>query len=142
MIAEFDQQVDELLGVDEANINTHYAKIASELGYWGRMYASVYREWRLAKLQKQRLEAALKQGKRAELEMARGKVTIDQVEAAVVADPQMQECENAEVEAEFEKLNVGAVVDALSAKKEMLISLGAHMRAEMGGDPSIRQTAV
>lgn len=139
MSTEFDQQVDGLLAVDETNINRHYASIAGDLGYWGRMYASAHREWRVAKLKKQRLEAALKQSKRSELEAARGKVTVDQVEAAVVLDAQMQECENEEVEAEFEKQNIGAVVDALLAKKEMLISLGAHMRAEMGGDPLIRQ---
>ena len=41
-------------------------------------------------------------------------------------------------DADGRRLKLQGVLDAVRTKKDMLVSLGASMRAEMQGDPSIR----
>jgi len=53
--------------------------------------------------------------------------------------PVMQQAEQALIEAGYHVDKVRAVYDALRAKRDMLVGLGAQQRAEMQGDPTIRQ---
>jgi hypothetical protein len=50
----------------------------------------------------------------------------------------MQQAEQALINASYHVDKVRAVYDALRAKRDMLVGLGAQQRAEMQGDPTIR----
>jgi hypothetical protein len=56
-------------------------------------------------------------------------------------DPDGQQARAKEVAADAERVRLYGVLDALRSKRDMLISLGAHIRAEMQHDPMIRERA-
>jgi hypothetical protein len=71
--------------------------------------------------------------------LAKGdKATEKTVEASVECDAEYQEVRYRYVEAEAEKVRLAGIMEAMKSKKEMLISLGANLRVEMGSDPMIR----
>ena len=56
----------------------------------------------------------------------------------VLTDDSYQETALALVEADVDRQRCRGIVDAISTKKDMLQSLGAKLRAEMGSDPMVR----
>ena len=71
--------------------------------------------------------------------LADGKATEKLIEAKAMCNPEWQKAHIALVEIEAEKTRVRGICDSIAAKKEMLISLGAHIRSEMEGDPMLRR---
>ncbi len=69
------------------------------------------------------------------------KATESVVEATVESTKMYNAACMSLVEAQGRKLKANTEVEALRAKKDMLISLGAHIRAELGGDLSLRERA-
>jgi hypothetical protein len=140
MVATLPFGIGPAVSIDEGDINPDFRRVSADLAYWGNMAAQLHRDWRLEKLATKRLAAALAISKRAALETSgRGKVTISEVDAAVEMDATYQGQQAAELEAEFCKMQMEAFRDAIYAKKDMLVSLGAQMRAEMNSEPSIRR---
>lgn len=128
--------------VDDFDINGEYVRLSADLAYWNEQYAHAYRSWRVAKLAIDRVKSEQRAIIRANLEFEKAKVTIAEVESLVLCTPQYQDAVRTELDAEFEKMRLFGVVDAVRAKKEMLVSLGAHMRAEMGPDMSLRRRSI
>ena len=63
---------------------------------------------------------------------------MDQVEAEAVNDPKYVEAKRNEVYLEAETKRLVGMVDAVRTKRDMLVSLGAHIRAEMEHEPLIK----
>lgn len=128
--------------VEPLALEEEFVRLPADLAYWNAQYSEAFRRYQLAKLYVEKLSAQLSLLVREDLQsQTRGRVTIAEVEMSVQVSPEYQAARAAEVEAEAEKVRLYGVVDAIRSKKEMLISLGAHMRAEMGADPSIRHRA-
>lgn len=119
-------------------IQEEYVRLPSDLAYWGQRYTDALRVFLGAKLDMDRTEARVKILCRAELNAKEGKVTESMVSAAVDQHPDMEKARLALIEAEVEKARLGNVLDAIRAKKDMLVSLGAHVRSEMEHDPLLR----
>jgi hypothetical protein len=66
------------------------------------------------------------------------KVTAEDIDAYVVTCDEVILAGDRLVEAQIRKERLDGVLEDASAKKEMLISLGAQVRTEMEGDPVIR----
>lgn len=66
------------------------------------------------------------------------KVTAEDIDAYVVTSEEVILAGDRLVEAQIRKERLDGILEDASAKKEMLISLGAQVRTEMEGDPTIR----
>lgn len=119
-------------------IQEEYVRLPSDLAYWGQRYTDALRAFLTAKVNLDRTEARLKIACRAELEAKNSKVTESMVSAAVDQHPEMEAARLGHIATEVEKVRLGGVLDAIRAKKDMLVSLGAHVRSEMEHDPLLR----
>lgn len=70
--------------------------------------------------------------------MAASRVTVAEIEATTTTDAHYLESCTAEIVAEGEKVRLHGVMETLRTKRDMLISLGAHMRSTMQQDITLR----
>lgn len=140
MITDPDEYLRECVRIDDFDIQAEYIRLPADLAYWNSRYADAYRDWNSSKLELDMLCSTLSLAIRDELinQAKGGRVTLAEVEQVLHTTPQYRDAKQKEILAEADKARLYGVVDAIRAKKEMLISLGAHIRLEMGNDPLIR----
>jgi len=125
----------ECVAINPNSLNDEFSRLPADLAYWNSRYAEVYEEYLRAKDISEQTAANAAVVYRGR---STAKVTVAEVEAHVILDDDCTASRADEILAEAKKVKYKGIVDAVLAKKEMLISLGAHVRAEMGGDPSMR----
>lgn len=133
-------KVAEAVRIEPMVLTEEMVRTPSDIAYWNERYSNVYQAWLEAKYSRERVFADLSKATHASLIAQKGKATIAEVESLVLTDPEYVKARSIEIVTETEKVRLGGVMEALRAKKDMLISIGAHMRAEMGGDLSTRRT--
>lgn len=131
-----DEFLKDSVQIDTLQLQEEYTELPAQLAYWNEQYAKALREYLHAKIARVRLHAKLYFEKRAALS---GKVTEASVDAAIETDPRYCNSRDEEADAEAEATRLRGVVESVRTKKDMLVSLGAHIRAEMVGDPSVRR---
>lgn len=124
--------------IDPLCIQEEYVRLPADLAYWNQRYAVAYRTHARERLARKRLEALLAIQYRETFADEGKRPTEAMVAAAVSTDERLDAALGREVEAEVEKVRLYGVLDAVRAKREMLVSLGAHIRQEMQHDPTIR----
>lgn len=133
-----ERSVEDTVKVDPLTLDDEFARIASDLAYWSARFAAVLKRHLVSKARRKRIHAELyleikntppDDGKR---------VTEDGVKAQIEVHERYQEAVENEIDAEVERERLYGVTEALRAKKDALISLGANRRAEMDGNPRIR----
>jgi len=67
------------------------------------------------------------------------KPNLDQLKGAALCSQRYIDAKAREATAESERHRARGRVDALSTKRDMLISLGAHIRLELLRDPAVRK---
>jgi len=138
---EVDDYLAQCVTMDPLQLEEEFVQLPATLAYWNERYAEAQRGYLRAKVERERASSRLTMECRAVLEAKKGKATVGDVEAAVNGHPEYMKTKDLELDTEIEKSRVYGVLDAIRAKKEMLISLGAHIRAEMQGDPTLRDQA-
>lgn len=133
-----DKELARCVNIEPLILNEEFVRLPSDLAYWNGQYSEALKTYLTTKLQLKRLEAQLQMEKRVELETQNKKVTESMVEAAIEIDDRHHAAQLALIESECEKEKLDGFCEALRTKKEMLISLGASLRAEMNGDPMLR----
>ena len=123
--------------IDTANLEAEFCDLPASLAYFNEVYADAFRVYLMARETRKRVEANAAQGAR----IANPKATVGAIDATVDLDPEVYTARAQEIAAESDKIRQFGRVDALRAKKEMLISLGAHIRATEMSDPTIRRQA-
>lgn len=125
--------------IDPLQIQSEFTEVAATLAYWNEQYADALRGQLHAKIARERLYAQLYFDKRKELaDSGVSRVTESMTENAIEIDPRFIAVRDEEADALAESTRLRGVVEAVRTKKDMLVSLGAQLRAEMEGDPSIR----
>lgn len=135
---EFEQYAYDSIAITPEAISEEFARVAVDLAYWNAVYAEKMREHREAELTQKRTKAMLYIKHRTILTETNGKTTEAQVDAAVLLDEDMVVADTNLITAEVEMTKARGTLDAVRAKREMVVSLGAHLRAEMAGDPVLR----
>lgn len=120
-------------------LQEEYVRLPADLAYWNKRYADAYEEVAKAKVGLSRLEALLRIHHRNELVADNAKVTESMVDAAVSGDERFQRAQDDLIAADVRRVTMQGNVDAVRAKREMIVSVGAQIRAEMAGDPTIRK---
>lgn len=141
---DINEYLDECTKIEPAVLEEEFVRVPSDLAFWNNKYAGMYRLWLECKAQRETLYAQLYGEKRTELEAfsAKGRATEAAIDASIMLDDRYTKARAAEIASESEKVRLGGVMDALRSKRDMLISLGAHERATMGHDPTIRARAI
>lgn len=133
-----DQYLAACVRIEPTRITDEFVRVPSDMAYWHEKYAVAYQQWLLAKLQREQTYATLYLQAQTAIALTGKKGTIADIENAVLQDPEYTATRAQEGIAEVAKIRLHGVLDTLRTKKDMLVSLGAHMRAEMG-DLSMRQ---
>ena len=136
---EFEEFLYESVTMDTAiDLDGEFRKISGAIAYWNARYADAIEEHLKAEMDHKQEKARLYLHWRTTLELGGGRITEAMVTAKVESDPDYIESKVKAIEAEAEKVRLRGYTDAVSAKKDMLQSLGAKLRAEMAGDPTVR----
>jgi hypothetical protein len=135
-----DEFLEDVINIDPLNIDEHFRRVPAELAYYNQQYADAVEAHLKAKAECERTHA------RVYIELSdvtddKGKkLTVAAIEANIQMNDDYHIAKMGMLNAEAEKLRLRGKVDVVSAKKEMLISLGAHIRVEMS-DPMVRAQA-
>jgi hypothetical protein len=125
--------------VDPLTIKEQFTELPGRLAYWNARLADAHERLLEASAVVKLVTAAAQLTVRAQLAGRGEKVTESIVDAHVACDAACVQALLVEIDAEVEKQHVRGRVDALHAKRDMLMSLGAMLREEMKGDPMIRE---
>lgn len=142
----------ECVKIEPTALEEEFIRIPADLSFWNQRYADTYQLWLECKLKRETLYATLYRDKKMDLEnnaqprtLASGKPgafkapSESAIDTEILLDDSYQNARAEEIAAESEKVRLWGIMDALRSKRDMLISIGAHQRAEMQADPSIRR---
>lgn len=135
---EMESYLTECVSIDPLRLQEAFANIPAELAYWNEQYAEALRKQLHAKIEKDRLSAQIFFEKRVELKESDIRPTEAVLKAAVESDARYNVARSEEADAHAEAIRLKGVAEAVRTKRDMLVSLGAHVRAEMDGDPHIK----
>lgn len=135
-----DEYLKECVRINPEDIQSEYLRIPADLAYWNAQYATALRAHLMAEVDLKIMKGRLIPMIREQIVIKGGKPTVDQVDALVESNEDYIAQRYELVGTEVAKNEAYGKLDAIRSKKEMLISLGAHIRAEMEGDPSLRET--
>ena len=133
-----DKFLSKVIDIDALNIEEHFRSVPAELAYYNAQYADATERFLKAKMMCERAHAKAYQDVIHNAEMGGKKVTVAAIEANIQLDLGYQCAREELVVSEAEKQRIRGKVETVSTKKDMLISLGAHIRSEMS-DPMIRK---
>lgn len=140
MSEEIDSLLVDSTRIDPINVKDEFVRVSADMAYWGEQFAQASRTLQRKKLNYEQVRAALWLEKREGASRTGKKPpTVDDIKAMVETADELDEAKGALIDAEYERDRIKAVLEAVRAKKDMLISFGAHVRAEMNGDPVIRE---
>ena len=126
-----DTYLETCVTVDDTVIQEEFMRLPSDYFYWAQQYTNARKDHRLAKLSCDETRARLGIELRLQIENERGKATESMVSAAIDSSAEWVSARTVEIEAESEMVRTQGILEAIRTKREMLISLGAHARAEM-----------
>lgn len=139
----------ESVEIDRTDLQGEFGRVASQLAYWMERHAEAQGVTGEAKYALETVDARLglrhretlrQQVELGKLVVARG-ITEAMVREQVVLDPEYRAARLGLIEAESMEARLNGITKAVATKRDMLVSLGAHVRAEMGLDPVIRMQA-
>lgn len=112
-------------------IREEFVRVPADLAYFGARYADAVKAYLMAEHDRKSMAAQVRLRVRATAQAAGTKITEADIEATVEQTPEYRAVKLAEIEAEAAKLAAKVKLDAVSAKRDMVMSLGAYIRAEM-----------
>ena len=128
------------LSIDPLAISEEFCETPATLAYWNAQYAEAVGPHLRAKANVERVYAETYRKVREEYADRGLKATETMVNTSVETDSDYALAREQLISAEVEKIKLRGRVEAITTKRDMLISLGAHIRAEMD-DPIIRKQA-
>jgi hypothetical protein len=135
-----DEFLEQVIDIDPLNIDEHFRKVPAELAYYNQQYADAVEAYLKAKAECERTHARVYIELSDVTDEKGKKLTVAAIEANIQMNDDYHISKLNMLNAEAEKLRLRGKVDVVATKKEMLISLGAHIRVEMS-DPMVRAQA-
>lgn len=140
---EVESYLAESVELEPLALEEEFIRMPADLAYWNERHAAALRRSLIAKMERERVEAVLlcdaQFAEDLASELAKKAASMEQLKAAVKMAPEYLNARKAEIRTEVERVRLRGVVDAIAAKRDMLISLGAHVRLEMANDPALRK---
>lgn len=136
--ADLDKQYGDSLDITPEAIEEEYVRCVPHLARQNELYAEAVRRFLHAERAVKKLAAHLYLQFREE---ATKRISEHTLKAMVETDESYQDAKIEAIEAEAAKVKLYGRVEAMRAKKEAIISIGAQLRAEMGGSPQAASEA-
>lgn len=134
----FEGYLRECIEIDRDNVNSEFVRVPSDLAFWNEKYADALGRYLRAERHVKSIKALIEPEVREQLIADNGKTTEPRVKAAIESDARVRHAYRRFIDADVERTRIFGRIDAIRAKKDSLISLGAQLRSELEGDPSIR----
>ena len=134
---EVDEYLYDSVNTDPLKLDDEFVRLPADLAYWHGQAANALRAYQTAKIDTKRLEARLSIELREQQILDGKKPTESTVAAAVETSDEMYEARKNLVGLEADYERIRGVVDAVRAKKDMVVSIGHQIRAELS-DPIVR----
>ena len=135
---DVDAYMEECVQMEPLALQEEFVRMSADYAYWNECSAEAFKHWQELKSKREEVYATRLKDVREDLQFEldsdpnkKGKVTVSEVESAVLTDTYYRDAKAAEIAAEAEKVRLVGYLEALRTKRDMLISLGAHQRAEM-----------
>jgi hypothetical protein len=128
-----DEAVQQAVRVEPELIEAEFARLPGDIAYQNARYARALRKYLLAKHARDKVWSKLYiqiRERSPDDGAARGRMTEKHIEALIESEDEYEEAKLACIEAQADVEMLSGVVDALRAKKDALVSIGAHMRVE------------
>mgnify|MGYP004447264417 CR=1 FL=1 len=133
----YDLVPDQDTKIDGGDLDSEFIGLPALLHQYGFLAAHARAEVDGQKYAMERLYAIVDAESRQEAERMNVRMTEKKLENTVITDQRYQQAKLAYIEARKKAGLLGAVLDALNAKKDCLISLGANYRSSGGTGPRI-----
>lgn len=114
--------------IEPLQIQEEFVRTPGDIAYWAEQYSLALETALTAKADRDKVEAETLLRIRKDAEAQGGKVTEKVVAALVEVDPTYQDALRAEIKAAVHKDRTGGILDAVKSKRDVLQSLGAHIR--------------
>lgn len=148
LVRELPDEIFDVANIDPLQLQREFAQLPALMAYWNERMSQSIAAHLTSKAEREAEMGMADMRVRDQLATAAAEAkangtTVPKVtEAAVRANIELDEGylarRSAEIAAEVEKLRIRGLCDTIKTKASMLISLGAHIRAEMSGDPSVK----
>lgn len=128
--------------IEPLALQEEYVRLPGDVAYWNERYAVALRAHLVLKIDYEKAESRVRIETRETMladTAAKSKPTESMIDAAVAQDEDLRDLRIKLIEAEVEKVRLHGVLEAVRTKRDMLISLGAHVRQEMDHDPVVRE---
>ncbi|KKN46455.1 hypothetical protein LCGC14_0672950 [marine sediment metagenome] len=129
----------EVMEIDPLDIELEYTTIGPQIARYNELHVEALREQLYAEREVKRVRAKKQLFIRAKASDSGDKMTDSRANAKVEASQIVQKVEIAAIDARIERERLRGILKTLEGKRDMLVSLGAHIRAEMQGNPSLRE---
>lgn len=144
--SDYPMEVEEYLKasvtIDENYLNEEFIRLPSDIAYWNERHAEALHHSLETYRERKRVQGEIATDPEFLKDLAErlGKKSpnVTEVEAAVLQHDDYRQALSEELDAERERVRLRGVLDALAAKRDSLISLGADIRTERQRDPLIR----
>jgi len=117
--------------IDDQNLHVEFCRVPADFAYWSSQYAGAKDCYMKAKLEREITRARLRMELREMLVQSGERVTEARIDSEVDVNPEWEDVRTREIEAEIDVVRLHGVLESIRTKREMLISLGAHVRQEM-----------
>jgi|SRR6516162_2983609 hypothetical protein len=134
-MSEISKEISNVADIDPLALDEEFQHAPADYAYWSHQLSQATKTALQAKFEREKTYARLL----IEIRETTSKKTVDEVEARVICCPEYEVAKLNEIESDAERARLYGIVEALRVKKDMLIQLGAHVRAEMDRDPQIRE---
>ncbi len=137
---DFDAEATSAATLDPSVIQDEYVNLPSTVSSWLRREVKATKAVRLAELELEvgKEQLTLEMRKKAKGPGGEKAMTADEVKASVITHPEYRRLSEAVIAAQETEEEITGVLKSLSAKRDMLVSLGSHIRAEMESGISVR----
>lgn len=137
--AAYAQAIQEAVAVDPLSIDDEFASLPGQIVRYNNLFSDAMKTLLLAEAAEDRMWAKMYILHREESRDEKAKITETEIKSLIESSKEWQRVHDAVIDAKIEKQRLHGVLDALSAKRDALISIGAKMRAELAGQPHLRE---
>lgn len=129
----------DVLKIDDLALDEEFIRFSRDLAYWNAKYSRAIKRHLLLQHRFEKTRARLWLETKNSAIAEGNKLTVDDLKCEVVLREEYEEAFLKMVDADVTRQKLKRDVDNLMGKKDMLQSLGAKLRTEMEGDPSVRR---
>jgi hypothetical protein len=122
------RDVKEVTTIEPAALQEEFVRTPGDIAYWAEQYSVALEAQLTAEADRKRIREEVLLQVRQLLENSGEKATEKVVAAMVETNATYLAAVSADIKADVQKNRVGGILDAVKSKRDILISLGAHIR--------------